>query len=136
MNSHYAAGFTLVEIIITTVLASLLMIALTQAVFGATSQQRSIERYSIADSIAQNNLRKFYASSDTGATCSIAHPATSIEILGARAEPAPKGNFVNFTQSVTIQWPYGCDRSPLLESIISYGPTLSREVITHAKYAR
>lgn len=128
-------GFTLVEIVITATLASFLAIALTQAVFGASAQQEAIERYSTADEIAQKNLRKYYSASDTGVSCPTTNPSSATAILGSNGEPAPVGNYKIFTQSVTISWPYGCSRAPLLESSVSFSATTSPEVITHAKYA-
>lgn len=134
--THTTDGFTLVEIVIAVSIASLMIVALSQAIIALVGQQQAIKKFSTADSIAQTNLQKFNTASDTAAECSISDPSHTVNILAGKEEPTPEGNFENFTQSVTISWPYSCDRSPLLESTVSYGDATSPERITHATFAR
>jgi type II secretory pathway pseudopilin PulG len=132
-------GFTVVEIVVTVVIAGIFLITLIQSFRAIASQQESVARYAKANDIARINLSKYRSVGSLGRTCDPALTSTTFYILNDSSpnrEATPTGNYPNFSQNVTVQWERGCSAPPVVKSIVTYGPATSTERIVQSSYAR
>lgn len=135
---RYSNGFTIVEMLVTVVLAGIFLTFFLQMYRATNAQQQSLIRQSIANDIARSNLAKFpIALSVTNATCnngrvntndcgasgmpqcdSIGTSANSTNNLKVRkdapgtsitlAAEPDPGTLGAITQSIRAFWPQGC----------------------------
>lgn len=134
------AGFTLVEVFVTIIIATLFVIAITQLYIAQSKVSQSLNSYNNADLLANNNLRTFaYGKAPTWFVC---------EYSGG--VPLPKTVFNStdnvtgiqspVTQTVVATAPYGCGGSsssigyPIkVVSTVTYGS--DGKTVVHATYS-
>ena len=154
------SGFTIVEMIVTLVLASLFVIFLVQFFLAAGGQQISVERQAAANNLARTNLSKFpRASSLTGYTCdpnttpaantnnlTINPSANGTLILsntvnnGSTTREAAPAILPNVTQEVRAYSPMGCMPSGSgivkIVSRVTYGYIGQTGEVVYATYVQ
>lgn len=134
------AGFTIVEVFVTVIIATLFVITITQIYIFQTRLARSTIAYNNADLLAYNNLRTYaYGKSPSWFECEYSGgsplPMTLISSTASVSGiPSP------VTQTVTATAPYGCGGSstsigyPIrVESTVIYGSDAKK--VVHATYS-
>ena len=128
-------GFTIIEVIVTIVVALLFIGAIAQLYVAQYQLSSSVVAYTHADILAYNNLRTYaYGASPTWFVCSGSAPYTKNYIQSGSTAGIPGP----VTQTVTATAPFGCGGSssgyPIqVVSTVTYGPN-NRKVV-HATYA-
>lgn len=141
---HSSAGFTIVEMLVTVVLAGMFLAFFVQMFRATAAQQTSLVRQSSANDIARSNLSKFpNTSSIPGYTCDSTNDLSSnpnaagTQILAAaNYEPDP-GNLGTLNQTVYAFSPQGCSGShPTIKLVsrVEYGFTGQRDSVEFATY--
>lgn len=139
-NKSDQSGFTLVEVLVTIIVATLFVVSISQLEITQSKLAANANDYNAADLLAYNNLRTYaYGKSPTWFDCTYSggnpEPMTLISKSDAiQGLPAP------VIQTVTATAPYGCGGGsagigyPIkVVSTVTYGP--SAKVIVHATYA-
>lgn len=146
-----SGGFTVVEIIVTTVIAGLFVTFFVQMFRTSSNQQQVVINRSAASDIARSNLNKFPTSSSISPAyvCDAVGTATTntnnltirtdapgTELLTASNKEADPKNLGTLTQSVRAFSPYGCGgNSPIkIISSVDYGPDDARNKVTYATF--
>lgn len=140
-------GFTLVEIIVTVVVAGIFIAIISQGYAATVSQERSASRYAILNNVASNNLRKYQLITNlqnsagasyvcSASTTSESGAFTLLNDASSNKENIPAGNFGVVNQRVIVFSPRGCGESPTVKSIVQYGPTTNRETLSQATIAQ
>lgn len=137
---HTRAGFTLVEVIVTVVIAAVFIAAFTQLHITQSRISSVMTAYAQADLLAYNNLRIFANGKtptwfDCNYTGSVADPMTLLTSTDpVNGIPSP------VIQSVIATAPYGCGGGsagigyPIrVVSTVTYGK--DAKVIVHATYS-
>jgi len=147
VNSKKSGGFTLVEVCVTIVVASLFIIAITQLFLTQNTISTAIKTYTKADSLAYNNLRTFaYGERPTWFVCTKVTPGDANSLAKPMVIFNKTDDVSGITspviQTVTATAPYGCGGSapsysagyPIkVESAVTYG-TDGKKVV-HATYS-
>ncbi len=153
-GSYNNAGFTIVEMLVTVVLASIFLVFFIQMYRATSAQQLSLIRQSIANDIARSNLAKFPTATsvtDTpgpGYTCSTTvgsgNPnnlalnanAPGTQILAPTSREPDPGNLGTLTQEVRAFSPQDCGtHKPVkLKSIVTYGFEGQLNTVEYATY--
>lgn len=146
-----SAGFTLVEMLVTVVLAGVFLAFFIQMFRATSAQQSSLVRQSTANDIAKSNLSKFpTAASATGFTCdttatvsantnnlAINPNAPGTSILTTAMQEPDSGTIGTITQTVRAYSPNGCDgtHAPVkIVSSVEYGFAGQRDKVEYVSY--
>lgn len=134
------SGFTLVEVLVTIIVATLFVVTISQLTTAQSKVTANVNAYNTADLLAYNNLRTYaYGKAPTWFDCTYTGGNPDAMTLIAKTDavvglPAP------VTQSVVATAPYGCGGGssgigyPIkVVSTVTYGP--SAKVVVHATYA-
>lgn len=153
-NRGYEDGFTVIEVLVTLVLAVLFLVFFVQMFQAISAQQISATRQSKANNIASSNLNKFARPSDItpSYTCdtstnvstntnnlAINPDASGTVILNnssANKEPVDT-SLGDATQEVRAFSPYGCQgANPLIKLIskVTYGFSGQQNEVVYATY--
>lgn len=135
-----SSGFTLVEVLVTILIATLFIIAIVQLSVSQSKITSSVSSYSRADLLAYNNLRTYaYGKAPTWFECNYTGGNPDAVTLISSTDPVD-GLPSPVTQSVVATAPYGCGGGssgigyPIkVVSTVTYGP--SAKVVVHATYA-
>jgi Tfp pilus assembly protein FimT len=134
------AGFTVVEVLITVIVAALFVLSITQLSVTQTKLTSTMTTYGVANLLSYNNLRTYaYGKSPNWFECvySSGNPQpmtllTSTSSVSGLPSPV--------SQTVVATAPYGCggDSSSIgypirVVSTVTYGP--SAKVVVHATYS-
>ena len=147
MGYRVSAGFTIVEMIVTTVVVSIFVVLLFQGFIAATTQRANVARLAAAHDVATSNLKKVTskASLPSGAACndtdhSSANPNNLKYNSGAggsevaiNAESLSGTNLPSSTvQKMYVVYPQGCTISmpAQLKAVVTFGS----ETVTHVRY--
>lgn len=129
------AGFTLIEVLTTVVVALIFLLSAFQLV--GTIQQLSItgNQMNVADALAYSNMR-MYANGESPSTWFDCPSDDTVKVLINKSD-AVSGLPSPVLQHVEATAPYGCTGTaaglPLrVESYVQYGP--SNRKVTHATY--
>ncbi len=147
-------GFTVVEMLVTIVLAGIFLTFFVQMFRVTSGQQASLTRQATANDIAKSNLNKFPNATDISPsyTCDTSSntstntnnlkirpsaPGTTIlSSSSSNKEPDP-GNLGTLVQTVKAYSPAGCTGSyvPIkIESTVEYGFEGQRDKVVYATY--
>lgn len=153
MSDKNSEGFTVVEMIVTVVIASLFLTFFIQMFRTASNQQQIVFNQSVVNAIVKSNLDKFPASAgfDTPYVCDT-NPSTTANVnnLAIRSdapgtvllddsstnrEPDP-GNIGELNQSVKAFSPFGCGAEKPIKvvSSVEFGPPDARDEVVYATY--
>ena len=135
------AGFTLVEVFVTVIIAAIFIVSISQLYIVQTKIASTMTSFTNADLLAYNNLRTYaYGKSPTWFDCIYAsgspQPMTVLNTTGAvDGLPSP------VVQTVIATAPYGCGGGssgigyPIrVVSTVTYGGANGRTVV-HATYS-
>ena len=139
-SSSDQAGFTLVEVLVTIIVAALFVVTITQLSVSQSKLTNNVNSYNNADLLAYNNLRTYaYGKAPTWFDCTYASGSPQPMILINKSDPV-EGIRPPVVQSVVATAPYGCGGGssgigyPIkVVSTVTYGP--DAKVIVHATYA-
>lgn len=156
---HHSAGFTIVEMIVTVVLAGIFLTFFIQMYRATNAQQLSLIRQSTANDIARSNLAKFptaaalptYVCSTTSSnnpnnlTINPNAPGTSIPLIAPTATPSGPGevrredtpdNLGTVTQEIRAFSPQGCGANEPIKilSRVTYGYEGQQNTVEYATY--
>lgn len=134
------SGFTLVEVLVTIIVATLFVVTISQLTTAQSKVTSNVNAYNTADLLAYNNLRTYaYGKSPTWFDCNYTGANPDSMTLIAKTDPVA-GLPAPVTQSVIATAPYGCGGGssgigyPIkVVSTVTYGP--SAKVVVHATYA-
>lgn len=134
------AGFTLVEVLVTIIIATLFIVTITQLSVSQSKIAANNSSYNQADLLAYNNLRTYaYGKAPTWFICSYTGANPDPMNLISKTDPV-SGLPSPVIQSVIATAPYGCGGGssgigyPIkVVSTVTYGP--SAKVVVHATYA-
>ena len=147
-----SAGFTLVEMLVTVVLAGVFLAFFIQMFRATSAQQSSLIRQSAANDIAKSNLAKFPTAAsltnaptsylcDSNATgntnnLTINPSAAGTSVLATSQQEADPGNIGNVVQTVRAYSPRGCGASLPIKvvSSVEYGFAGQRDTVEYATY--
>ena len=147
ITMHYSKGFTVIEALITVIVASFFLLAITVLYTAVTRASATTRNRSDASDIAYAELRQYVysgAKPPSGFTCNASNDLTSnvnaagSPLTGNVTVPPSKTTLPQpVTYSVVALFPYGCSvaaaGAPLLiRSTVTYGA--SNLTITHAEY--
>lgn len=144
-------GFTVVEMLVTVVLAGMFLTFFIQMFRATTSQQASVTRLSTAGDIALSNLNKFpSASAVPGYTCDdttvgASNPnnlklnpsASGVSILDDTTKEPDPGTLGTLEQSVRAYSPNGCSAVSSVVKLVStvkYNFGGQQQEVTHVTY--
>ncbi|MDB5162918.1 MAG: hypothetical protein JWO54_502 [Candidatus Saccharibacteria bacterium] len=136
----HQAGFTLVEVFVTIVIAALFVGSITQLYIAQTQVSKSMTSYSTADLLSQDNLRTYaYGASPSWFECTYVSSAPQpMILLDSTADVS--GIQSPVIQSVIATAPYGCGGSsssngyPIkVVSKVTYGK--DAKTVVHATYS-
>lgn len=156
---YQGAGFTIVEMLVTVVLAGIFLTFFLQMYRATSAQQASLTRQAAVNDIAKSNLNKYPTSNvfDSLYTCdtdpsattntnnltinknaagNIILDSTSVDPNINHGEPDP-GNLGTLVQRVKVYWPLGCSGGHVpikIESTVEYGFTGQRDKVVYATY--
>jgi len=135
-----ARGFTLVEVVVSVIVAALFLATITQLYITQSKLSSKTSAYNAADLLAYNNMRTYAnGKSPTWFECNYSggnpQPMTLISKNDAVDDiPSP------VVQTVTASAPYGCGGDSVgigypirVVSTVTYGP--EAKVVVHATYA-
>lgn len=145
------AGFTVVEMLVTVVLAGIFIAFFVQMFRATSAQQSALIRQATANDIARSNLSKFpTVASIAGYTCdtnsstsantnnlTINPNAAGTAILSDSQKETDPGTIGTLVQTVRALSPRGCSGSYLPVKIVStveYGFTGQRDTVEYATY--
>lgn len=139
-KTHKQAGFTLVEVFVTIIIATMFVVAITQLYITQSRVSQSMNSYSNADLLANNNLRAFaYGKAPTWFICEYSSGAPLPKTLLTSTDDVD-GIQSPVSQTVVATAPYGCGGSsssigyPIkVVSTVTYGSD-GRSVV-HATYS-
>lgn len=134
------AGFTLVEVIVTIIIATLFILAITQLSIAQSKVSSSLNARTTADLLAYNNLRTYaYGKAPTWFECNYSGSDPLPMTLINNTDPVD-GLPSPVVQSVIATAPYGCGGGssgigyPIrVVSTVTYGS--DAKVVVHATYA-
>ncbi len=134
------SGFTLVEVLVTIIVATLFVVTISQLTTAQSKVTSNVNAYNTADLLAYNNLRTYaYGKAPTWFDCNYTGANPDAMTLIAKTDPVA-GLPAPVTQSVIATAPYGCGGGssgigyPIkVVSTVTYGP--SAKVVVHATYA-
>lgn len=146
MKMSGAEGFTVVEMVVSVVVASLFALSLITLFTTFNYFTANARQLSVADGWAYNQLQQ-YTSPDTPSsdwfTCSSAtdrsvNPSANLQIRGGNVNPSSVDLPSPITYTVKTYAPFGCadpdQTEPVMVSVaITYGKTA--RVVTHSGYA-
>lgn len=135
-----SGGFTVVEVLVTVIIATLFVITITQLSIAQSRVSSSTTYYNTADMLAYNNLRTYaYGQAPTWFECTYTSGSPNPMTLLSSSDPVD-GLPSPVIQSVVATAPYGCGGGssgigyPIkIVSTVTYGS--SSQVVTHATYA-
>jgi type II secretory pathway pseudopilin PulG len=135
-----SSGFTIVEILVTLIIGTLFIIAVTQLYVFQTQLAGSIVANNNADLLASNNLRTYaYGKAPNWFQCVYSGGNPQAMTLISSTSPV-SGIPSPVTQTVTATAPYGCGGSsttlgyPIrIQSTVTYGPY--GKTVVHATYS-
>lgn len=147
MGYRASAGFTIVEMIVTTVVVGIFVGLLFQGFVAATSQRAEMTRLAAAHDIATSNLKKMTnkASLPAGTACDdINHTSSNQNNLKWNGGAAGSEVTINAeslsdtplpsstSQKMYVIYPQGCSVSmpAQVKSVVTY----ESETVTHVKY--
>ncbi len=134
------SGFTLIEVVVTVIVATLFVITISQIYIFQSKLSSSMVAYNNADLLAYNNLRTYaYGKAPTWFECEYAS-GSPIPMTLLSSSAAVSGIPAPVTQTVTATAPYGCGGSstsigyPIrVVSTVTYGS--EGRTIVHATYS-
>lgn len=151
MSNTSSEGFTVVEMIVTIVIASLFLAFFIQMFRASSNQQQIVFNQSVVNDIAKSNLDKFPNSSGFTYTCDT-NPSTTantnnlairpsapgttlLQDSSPNKEPDP-GHLGVLSQTVKAYSPLGCGaNNPIkIESKVQFGPPDARDEVVYATY--
>ena len=139
-SSSDQAGFTLVEVLVTIIVAALFIVTITQLSVSQSKLSSNVNSYNNADLLAYNNLRTYaYGKPPTWFECTYTGGNPDSMILIDKTEDV-SGITPPVKQSVIATAPYGCGGGssgigyPIkVVSTVTYGA--DAKVVVHATYA-
>ncbi len=134
------AGFTLVEVLVTIIVAALFIVTISQVHIAQSKLTTNVNSYNNADLLAYNNLRTYaYGKAPTWFQCVYSGGNPQPMTLVTVTDPV-EGIQSPVAQSVVATAPYGCGGGssgigyPIkVISTVTYGP--DAKVVVHATYA-
>lgn len=140
MNTGSKEGFTLVEILITVVVASIFIITFSQIHIVQSRLSKIMTSYDAADLLAYNNLRTFaYGKAPNWFECTIVSGTPEAKTMLSITTPV-SGIPSPVTQTVVATAPYGCGGGNVgmgypikVVSTVTYDT--DSKVVVHATYA-
>lgn len=140
LNSSQTGGFTLVEVLITIVIASFFIITFSQLHIVQSRLGSIMSGFDTADMLAYNNLRTYaYGKAPSWFVCTYASGSPTPMTLLTSTSPV-SGIPSPVTQTVVATAPYGCGGSssgigyPIkVTSTVTYGS--DAKVVVHATYS-
>jgi type II secretory pathway pseudopilin PulG len=151
MSNTNSEGFTVVEMIVTIVIASLFLTFFIQMFRASSNQQQIVFNQSIVNDIAKSNLDKFPSTSGLTYTCdtnpSVAAntnnlairadaPGTTLLQDSSPNKESDPGYLGVLNQTVKAYSPLGCAvNNPVkIESRVQFGPPDARDEVVYATY--
>jgi prepilin-type N-terminal cleavage/methylation domain len=140
MNSSSKAGFTLVEVLITVIIAALFIITFSQLHIVQSRLSKIMTSYDAADLLAYNNLRTYaYGKAPSWFECTYASGSPEPKTVFSSTDPV-SGIPSPVTQTVVATAPYGCGGAstgigyPIkVVSTVTYDT--DSKVVVHATYS-
>lgn len=140
MQASRSAGFTVVEVLVTLIIAALFIAAISQLHIVQSRVSSSLRAFDIADSLAYNNLRTFaYGRAPSWFECVYSGGSPQTMQLLHSTDPV-EGLPSPVVQQVVASAPYGCGGGgansgyPIkVLSKVTYGPE-GKEIV-HATYS-
>jgi prepilin-type N-terminal cleavage/methylation domain-containing protein len=124
-------GFTVVEMLVTVVVAAIFAFMFYQLFISSTKLSDQARHDSEAAQIAYSDLKKYPTATSTGQTASCASPNAITTIpLGTNTYP----DVGTVTETLNVSWPFACTTPAVakVEVIVSYKGGLKE--ITEASY--
>ena len=137
---RFLHGFTIVEVMVTIVVATLFILTMTQLSVSQSKLTSNVNGYTTADLLAYNNLRTYaYGKAPTWFVCNYTGGNPDAMTLISKTDPVD-GIPSPVVQSVVATAPYGCGGGssgigyPIkVVSTVTFGA--DAKVVVHATYA-
>ena len=134
------SGFTLVEILVTILIATLFIVTIVQLSVVQSKIASNVSAYTTADLLAYDNLRTYaYGKAPTWFECEYSGGNPVAQTMVSKTDAVP-GLPPPVVQSVVATAPYGCGGGSLgigypikVVSTVTYGS--DAKVVVHATYA-
>jgi prepilin-type N-terminal cleavage/methylation domain-containing protein len=119
MENKNEQGFTVIEMLVTVIVAATFAFMFYQLFIGSTKLNDSARRDAIASEIAYSNLRKYPTADSVTGLAACTSPTPTATLLSATPTYDDIGQV---TETITASYPFACDNPDVikLESSLSY----------------